>query len=717
MIYSPKSENIGKPRVSRVDWDISKRRRKEMVRICEELFGRENVAPICTFNNFSAKVAARDIGKVLNENPKSPYYCQIPYKLRDKVSKMIPDDFKGGDKEKTFISNLIKVSPQIKDIYRQYPEWIKNIAILSDLPKSMGQHAAGTLITPNPVHTYAPLCLNKDKQQMISLEMHNAMEDLGLIKEDLLGLNTLDTVDDTLKFAGLSKEDIDIDHLNLEDKRVYDEVLNSGHTIGVFQLASAEATKMLIDVKCSTFEDIVATSAANRPGTKAFFPEYIRNKLDPSKIEVIHDDLRKIFEDTHGVLLYQEQCLQIFRYAGFPENEVDEARRAVGHKIPEVMAKLEPKLKNGLINKGWSEEQADKMWDVLLKQASYNFNKSHAVAYSLLSYLTAWLKVYYPTEFMAALLNSKADKVEELSIIIEECSRMGIKVLPPNINKSGRGFTPIPEKNQILFGLLGVKGIGDSVIDKIIEQRPYKGYKDFVERIQDKTAIITLIKAGALPMKNKSKALYNYAKYLNPVKKYTPVKSLPTYKKLLLDYNLDKDDYLLDDGKKVDKERLLNAYNNIKKKAFDEKQIEKRKKAMNEFYNKYCQDEYLWEFETLSMFLTHDPLKNSYKYIHKHWDDVLQDAECTLLSVIVNIKRKKDKNGHMFAYLDLYTPDGIIEATAWSAQMKKYTDQIVKGNCVAMYGRKNDNHFFLKYLKPYEEWVEEMKIRKEIKWK
>lgn len=218
-------------------------------------------------------------------------------------------------------------------------------------------------------------------------------------------------------------------------------------------------------------------------------------------------------------------------------------------------------------------------------------------------------------------------------------------------------------------------------------------------------------------MRNKSKALCNYAKYLNPVKEYTPVKSLPTYKRLLLDYNLDKDDYLLDDGKKVDKERLLNAYNNIKKKAFDEKQIEKRKKAMNEFYNKYCQDEYLWEFETLSMFLTHDPLKNSYKYIHKHWDDVLQDAECTLLSVIVNIKRKKDKNGHMFAYLDLYTPDGIIEATAWSAQMKEYTDQIVKGNCVAMYGRKNDNHFFLKYLKPYEEWAEEMKERKEIRWK
>lgn len=340
-----------------------------------------------------------------------------------------------------------------------------------------------------------------------------------------------------------------------------------------------------------------------------------------------------------------------------------------------------------------------------------------ATAYGLLSYLTAYLKTHYPVQYMAALLTSYSDDISKMSLVINDCTRMGIKVLPPNINKSGRGFTPIPEKNQILFGLLGVKGIGDSVIDKIIEQCPYKGFKDFVERIQDKTAIITLIKAGALPVKNKSKALYNYAKYLNPVKEYTPVKSLPTYKKLLLDYNLDKDDYLLDDGKKVDKECLLNAYNNIKKKAFDEKQIEKRKKAMNEFYNKYCQDEYLWEFETLSMFLTHDPLKNSYKYIHKHWDDVLQDAECTLLSVIVNIKRKKDKNGHMFAYLDLYTPDGIIEATAWSAQMKEYTDQIVKGNCVAMYGRKNDNHFFLKYLKPYEEWAEEMKERKEIRWK
>lgn len=720
MIYS--LLNIRKLRVLRFDWDIAKKDRKKMVEISEELFGKENVAPIATFNTLSTKVAIADVGKVLDQDPNSPYYKQIPYSLRDKVRKQIPtiktlNDLGEEENKDVLLKELLNSNAFLKKINKQFPLWFKHVMVLEGLPKSMGRHAAGTLITPKPVHYYAPLCLDKNKQQMIQLEMHSAMEELSLIKMDYLGLNNLNIIDDALKLCNLTWDDVDINHLNLDDQEVYNKVYKSGNTIGIFQMESQEATNMLMEVQADNIMDVIAVNAANRPGTKSFFPDYVRNKRDPSQISVIHDDLKEIFKSTHGVMLYQEQCLQIFRYAGFPENEVDQARRAVGHKQMDVMAALEPKLISGLMNRGWTKEQATEMWETLKKQANYQFNCGHATAYGLLSYLTAYLKTHYPVQYMAALLTSYSDDISKMSLVINDCSRMGIKVLPPNINKSGRGFTPIPEKNQILFGLLGVKGIGDSVIDKILEQRPYKGFKDFVERIQDKTAIITLIKAGALPVKNKSKALYNYAKYLNPVKEYTPVKSLPTYKKLLLDYNLDKDDYLLDDGKKVDKKRLLNAYNNIKKKAFDEKQIEKRKKAMNEFYNKYCQDEYLWEFETLSMFLTHDPLKNSYKYIHKHWDDVLQDAECTLLSVIVNIKRKKDKNGHMFAYLDLYTPDGIIEATAWSAQMKEYTDQIIKGNCVAMYGRKNDNHFFLKYLKPYEEWAEEMKERKEIRWK
>lgn len=713
--------NLGrKGTLADVDIDLAKSRRKEIVEISEELFGKDNVAPIATFNTLSTKVAIADIGKVLNENPNSPYYKQIPYSLRDKVRKQIPtiktlNDLGEEENKDVLLKELLNSNHFLQDVNDKFPLWFKHVTVLEGLPKSMGRHAAGTLITPKPVHWYAPLCLDKHKDTMCQLEMHSAMDTgnngLGLVKMDFLGLETLDTIDETLNNAHLTWEDVDINHLDLADEKVFKNIYASGNTIGVFQCESAECINMLKDVKANDINDIIAVNAANRPATKEFFPQYIKNKLYPEKMEFIHPDLKEIFAESHGVMLYQEQALKILRYAGFPENEVETGRRAIAKKHIDEMKLLEPKFRNGLKDKGWTDNQIDELWEIMIKQSSYSFNLSHSVCYALLSYLTAYLKVHFPVEFMAALLTSKSDKVERLSTIINDCSRMGIKVLPPNVNKSNKTFTPIPKKNQILFGLLGVKGLGNSIIDKMLEQRPYKGFKDFVERLGDKTAIITMIKAGGLPVSNKNKALRIYADMLYQKKDYKPVKSLPTYKKLLLDYNLDKEDYLVDDGKKIDKDRMLKDYNALKKKDFDEKQNEKYVKNIKSFANKYAQDQFLWEFETLSMFLTKDPLAGAYKYIEYHWDDVAENTEATILCVIVDIKRKKDKNGNQFAYIDLYTPDGIIEGTAWSSQLKEYSDLIYKGSCNAMFGRKNENHFFLKEMKPYKEWIKEMKHR------
>ena len=683
-----------------------------MVEISEELFGKENVAPIATFNTLSTKVAIRDIGKVLNEKTDSPYYGQIPYKLRDDVAKMIPtiktlNDLGEEEEKDVLLKNILNKNEQLKEIHNKFPLWFKYVMDVEGLPKSMGRHAAGTLITPTPVTDYCPLCYDSEKNIMIELEMHNAMDDLGLIKMDYLGLETLDVIDDTLKMAGITWEDVDINHLNINDKEVFEKVYKHGDTVGIFQMESAEARRMCIEAKADNIEDIIVVNAANRPGTKDSFPTYCENKLHPEGVSVLHEDLKELFGKTHYILLYQEQALQLFRHAGFPEDQVDNARRAIGKKNKDVMKALEADFRKGLSNKGWSNEQLIEIWQLMIKQAEYCFNRGHAVAYGLLSYLTAYLKTHYTIYFMAALLTSKSDKVQKISVVINDCKRLGIKVSPPNINQSDVSFTALPKNNEILFGLLAIKGLGESIAYKIIDNRPYKSMNDFVTKIADKTAIITLIKAGAVPTKNKMLSLKKYANSLFERKKYRQVTTLPSPYAKLIPFGLNVDDYR-EDGK-VNKESLLKDYNIAKEKIYIEEQNQKYKKHMTEFYEKYAKDEYMWEFDTLSMFLTDDPLKDAYKYTKTEWDEVNDGDKTTLFCVIVDIKRKKDKNGNQFAYLDLYTPFGIIEATIWSSQLKQYSNEIKKGNCLAILGRKSEEHFFVEKAKPYNTWLEQIR--------
>lgn len=262
------------------DMDISKERRREFVEISEDLFGRANVAPICTYNTLSTKVAIRDIGKVLDEDPESPYYKKIPYNLRDEVAKMIPtvktiDDLGEETEKEETLQNVLSVNPKMARVYQQFPKWFYYVLQLEGLPKSRGRHAAGTIIAPRPVTEYAPLCQDKDGNKMLQLEMHAAMDDLSLIKMDFLGLKTLDIVDDALKIAGLTWDDVDINNLNLDDEEVYDNIYKIGHTVGVFQMESLEARKMCIQAKANDIEDVIAINAANRPRNKRWFPRIL----------------------------------------------------------------------------------------------------------------------------------------------------------------------------------------------------------------------------------------------------------------------------------------------------------------------------------------------------------------------------------------------------------------------------------------------------------
>lgn len=705
--------NLGRTSLADYDWDISKRRRKEMVKISEELFGKDNVAPIATFNTLSTKVAIRDIGKVLNEKETSPYFGQIPYSLRNEVASALPtiktlDDLGEEVEKEILLKDYVSKDERLQRVYEQFPLWFKYVMAVEGLPKSLGRHAAGTLITPKPITDYCPICFDSEKNVMIQLEMHNAMDDLGLVKMDYLGLENLDIIDDTLKLCNLTWQDVDINHLDLADKEVFDNVYKQGHTIGIFQMESAEARKMCIEAQADNIDDIIAINAANRPATKDSFPTYCENKLHPENVKLIHEDLRQFFSNTQYILLYQEQALQLFRYAGFPESEVDNARRAIGKKLADKMAQLQTDFTKGLANKNWTEEQINSIWDLLLKQSTYSFNKGHSTAYGLLSYLTAYLKTHYPVEFMTALLTSRSDKIEKISATIDDCRRMNIQVCPPNVNKSDGQFTVVPNENKILFGLLGIKGLGESVVDEIIKNRPYKNFDDFISKITNTSAIVTLIKAGAIPTKNKMSLLRKYAEKINPISEYSPVSTLPTYKKLE-EMGIDVDSFRED--KKVDKERLLVKYNSIRKKAYYEQQDIKHHKAINEFREKYAQDEFLWEFQTLSMFLSNDPLLESKQYISSQWQTAEAGSLVLICCVITDIKKKKDKNGNQFAYLDLYTSDGMVEATIWSSQFKKYADIVKKSSCVIIKARKNDG-YFVDEMKLYSQWLNERKLKK-----
>lgn len=705
--------NLGRHSMADYDMDIAKARRREMVTISEDLFGKNNVAPICTFNTLSTKVAIRDVGKVLNEDPNSPYYNQIPYNIRDEVAKQIPtiktlDDLGQEVEKDMLLKDLLSTDPKLQKWYHQFPKWFYYVMYLEGLPKSMGRHAAGTIIAPHPITDYAPLCYDTEGSPMLQIEMHNAMDDLSLIKMDFLGLETLDIVDEALNIAGLTWEDVDINHLDLADKKVYDNIYKKGNTVAIFQMESAEAKSMCMQAQADNIEDIIAINAANRPGTKDQFPDYCNNKLHPedAKKKLIHPDLGEIFKSTNMILLYQEQALQIFRYAGFPEDEVDNARRAIGKKKKDVMAKLEIEFRDLLTKKNWTKEQIDALWELILKQTGYSFNRGHSVSYGLLSYLTAYLKYHYPVEFMTACLNTRADNISKIGILINECYNLGIEILPPNINKSRKDFTAFPKEKKILFGFLAIKGLGMSSIVSTLENRPYKNFHDFLDRSgATSKVIISFIKAGCFG-KYKKSLLLDYFEYTYPKKQYKPVKTVPTEKILKEQWGIEKGD------RKSKDESLIKEYNKKREIDFKKKEKATYDKKLQDFKEKYMQNEYMWEFETLSMFITDNPLKEMSHYI-TNWDLVKEGEEPCILAVIVDIKRKKDKNNNVFAYLDLYTVNGIIEAVAWSSKYKKYSDLIEKGRCISILGRKSENKLFVNEIKSFEQWKKDRFIDSE----
>lgn len=481
-----------------IDVDFEYAERSRVIEYVTEKYGKDSVTQITTFGTMAARGVIKAVGKALD----------FPYAEMDRVAKMVPMELN------ITIDRALQVNPEFRSLYdgdARMHELIDMAKRLEGLPNHTSVHAAGVVIYPGEASNYVPLGRASDGTPTAEYNMVQ-LEELGLLKMDFLGLRTLTVLKDAVKNVKASKGiDIDIDHIDLNDKKVLD-FIGTGRTEGVFQLESAGMQNFMKELKPQNFEDIVAGISLYRPGPMDFIPNYIRGKNNADTVTYVTPELQPILEPTYGCIVYQEQVMQIVQQlAGYTMGQADNIRRAMSKKKQYVIDAERQSFVygdsergiRGCVANGIDEKAANSIYDSMVDFAKYAFNKSHAAAYAVISVQTAWLKFYYPVEFMAALMTSVIDNSAKAAEYLLHCKELGISVLPPDINVGQGEFTA--EGNAVRYGLYAIKSLGRPVIDSIIGERKkggsYRTLQDFIERtVQrdiNKRAIENLIKAGA----------------------------------------------------------------------------------------------------------------------------------------------------------------------------------------------------------------------------
>ncbi len=478
-----------------VDIDIQDTRRDEVIQYCVEKYGTERVANIVTFGRMFARNAVRDVARVL----------QVPYGDADRLAKMIPAPVQG---HHIPLADSIRKDPDLKREYETNETSkmvIDQALILEGTVRSHGIHAAGVVIAPDDIVKFAPLEMAQKGVVSTQYPM-GPIEELGLLKMDFLGLSNLTIINNALRIIRkVYKNDIDINTIPLDDEKAY-ELFQRGDTTGVFQLESAGMKRYLKELKPTSFEDIVAMVALYRPGPMQFIDSFINRKHGREDITYLHSGLENSLKNTYGILVYQEQFMQISKeWCGFTGGQADTLRKAVGKKKIDLMRKVKVDFVKGAVEHGGATEAlAEKFWAQLEEFANYCFNKSHAACYGLIAYQTAYLKAHYPAAFMAALMTSDYDDTDRLAIEISECKKMGIPVLSPDVNESFGEFAVLKEENKIRFGMNAIKNVGSGAVEEIIRARKEHGkfetLEDFIgavnTRVVNRKAIESLVKAG-----------------------------------------------------------------------------------------------------------------------------------------------------------------------------------------------------------------------------
>ncbi len=481
-----------------VDLDFADNRRGEVLDYVKKQYGEDKVAGIITFGTLKPKAAVRDAARVLG----------LSFAEGDVIAKAIPDPLQG---KYTPLAKSIEEDPELSMIYKNdsIARRVINLAIkLEGNPRHASQHACGIVIGDKPLVERVPVQKGqREDMEYVTQFSLNSAEAAGLVKMDFLGLSNLTVIQDALEIIkAVHDVEVDIDTIPLDDKKTF-ELLGRGETTGVFQLESGGMKRYIRSLKPTQFEDIVAMVSLYRPGPMQFIDSFIRRKYGKEKIVYEHPLMKNAFKETYGIPVYQEQVMQVAKdMAGFSGGQADTLRKAMGKKIAELMAKMKVLFVEGAMKNGVSNKVAEKVFKKLEDFAAYGFNKSHAACYAMIAYRTAYLKAHYTPEFMAALMNSDINTIDRITIEVEECDRLGMKVLAPDVNESFPGFAVVPETGNIRWGLAAIKNFGEEAAKAVTRERKenglYEDLADFATRVEgkyfNKKSLDALIKSGAL---------------------------------------------------------------------------------------------------------------------------------------------------------------------------------------------------------------------------
>ena len=627
-----------------IDVDFCQDRRDEVIEYVQKKYGKENVAQVITFGSLLAKGVLRDVARIFG----------IDYSEADKFVKLIPDQLgitlqKAKEIEEKIV-NIIKEDPLYERLY-SFGESLEGIK------RNTGKHAAGVVISDEVLWKKSPLYKQDEKDDFHTTQYSlNYLEPVDLIKFDFLGLKTLTVIDKAIKNIKNNKNEIvNIDDLTLDDEKVF-KLISSGKTLGLFQIESEGMQDLAKRLQPTTFEDVIAMLALYRPGPMdaGMLDDYIERKHGRKPISYFYDEfeevLKPILEPTYGVIVYQEQVMQIVQaIAGFSLGEADIIRRAMGKKKADLMAKYAEEFASRAEKRGFSYENAKNLFNLIEKFAGYGFNKSHSAAYAMITYQTAWLKTYYPTEFFSALLTYEADNTDKIAKYIEEAKSLNIEVLPPDVQKSNSEFTPIG--NKILFGLNAIKGVGSKAIESIIENRPFKDLEDFILKVDttkvNKKVLEQLIKSGAMDS-------FGYTR------------------KTLLN-NIEN---MLEFKKRVeDRKNAINHQNSLFAGMVEE-EINEHLEIIesDEFDMKTLLD---GEYETLGFYVSAhplDPFKEKINELNYNLSSEIEDIlnqEALFVGKVESKKVRISKKGNKFAIVTLMDFHGKIDLMVFSRDLEK----------------------------------------------
>lgn len=664
-------------RVSMPDFDVDfcKERRQEVIDYVIRKYGSDHVAQIAAFGTMAAKGAIRDVGRAM----------AIPYATCDKVAKLIPNDLG------MTIEKALTISDELKSVYNQDPtvhELIDTAKKLEGTPRHTTTHAAGVVITENPVSDYVPLAKNDDA--VVTQFTMTTLDELGLLKMDFLGLRNLTVLDDAEKMIKKKDKSFSVENIPIDDKEVF-EMYSAGDTEGVFQFESTGMKNVLVQLKPENIEDIIAVISLYRPGPMDSIPRYIENRHNPEKVTYKHPLLKSILDVTYGCIVYQEQVMQIFRtLAGYSLGRADIVRRAMSKKKKYVMEEEKKVFIHGLtdddgniivdgcIRRGVPQNVAEDIYSEMESFASYAFNKSHAACYALISYRTAYLKCRYPCEYLAALLTSVLDNSGKIAVYIDECTRHNIKVLPPHVNESDIGFAV--HENEIRFGLMAIKNLGKGLIESVISERrsgKYTSFFNFCKRLygrdMNRRALESLIKCGALDGlgANRRQMLLScdvFLQYLNSAKNQN------------IEGQLDL--FGMSDESGIDNEPSLPNVQEFS--AAELLEMEKQTAGM------YLSGHPLAEYDSVINELNSDRLNDITGDEYSSYTD---GKNVDILAIIDKVKLKTTKNNQRMAFVDIQDKYGSAELIVFPKILAEFGGIIQEGNVVrisAVVNRRED---------------------------